>query len=159
MSNIGFLSLDLLLIIILFVLLFLISFKFGKKIIVSLIISMYPTLLIFSNLNFGELGLSEKTAQALVFIVLYVLLATVLWKNVSVKKLYSQFRKSLDYSILSLTYVVFLLSIYINSVDYLAPFYTLSGITIEWVSKIPYSLMLVIPIIVIIITNRKDLEK
>lgn len=159
MSNIGFLSLDLSIIIVLFILLFLISFKFGKKIIVSLIISMYPTLLIFSNLNFEGLGLNEKTAQALVFIILYVLLTTVLWKNISVKKLYSQLRKSIDYSVLSLTYVVFLLSIYINSVDYLAPFYKLSGITIEWASKIPYSLMLVIPIIVIIVTNRKDLER
>lgn len=159
MDNILFLSLDLLIVIALFVILLLASFKYGKKLIVSLIISMYPTLLIFENLPFTKLNLNEETSKAIVFIICYVILVAVLWKNTHVKKVTTNFRKFLDYSLISATYLLLLFSIYINSVNYLAPFYSLSGITIEWVSKIPYSLALIIPIIILFMTNRKDLER
>lgn len=156
MYNIGFLSLDFLIIIALIVILFLLCLKFSKKIIVVLTLSMYPTLLIFKNLSFEKFNLEEKTTQAILFIIIYIVLTLILWKNITIKKIHSKTRKIVDYLLLSIVYLVFLISIYINSVDYLNPFYEFSGLITELVSKISYSLMLIIPIAVILITNRKD---
>jgi len=71
MNGIGFLSLDILIILILFISLFLLSFKTGKKLLTTLIISIYPTVLIFNNLSHASLD--TQIIQLVVLSVLYAL--------------------------------------------------------------------------------------
>jgi CRISPR/Cas system-associated protein endoribonuclease Cas2 len=158
MINVGFLPLDILIILIILAVLYLVSFKTGKKLLVSLILSLYPTVLIFGSLPFSQIGLSDNSAQAIVFLIFYILMIVILRRNITVKKYYSNFRKFLDYFLLSISYVILIVSIYINSVNSLSSLYNFSGAITNLVSMIPYSITLLIPILIILITNRKDLE-
>ncbi len=158
MISFGFVSLDILIILILFIVLFLSSLKWGKNFLVALILSIYPTLLIFGSISTEKLNLTDQTAQAIIFLVLYILIIIILRKNITVKKLHGNSRKFLDYSLLSIVYIILLISVYINSVDYISSFYNFSGVTVNIVSKISYNVSLILPLLVILITNRKDKE-
>jgi len=158
MISFGFLPLDILIIMIIFSILFLTSFKTGKKLLVSLIVSIYPTVLIFNSLPFTSINLNDKTAQAIVFLIFYILVVTILWKNLHVKKYHNTWRKFLDYFLLTTSYITLVISIYINSVNSLSVFYNFSEIITKTISMIPYSATLIIPIIIILLTNRRDLE-
>lgn len=158
MINVGFLSLDILIILIILALLYLISFKTGKKLLISLILSLYPTILIFGSLPFSKINLEDSSAQAIVFLIFYILMILILRKNIHVKKYYSNHRKFLDYFLLSISYIILIVSVYINSVSSLSSLYNFSGTITNMVSLIPYSISLLIPIIIVLLTNRKDLE-
>ena len=158
MISVGFLSFDILIILIILTVLYLTSFKTGKKLLVYLILSLYPTVLIFSSLPLSDIGLSSNTAQAITFLIFYILMIATLRKNITVKKYHSNTRKLLDYFLLSLAYVILIVSIYINSVSSLSSLYNFSGTITNLVSLIPYSVTLLIPIIMVLITNRRDLE-
>jgi hypothetical protein len=149
MVSIGFLSLDILIIIILFTLLFLTSFKTGKKLLVTLIISTYPTVLIFNSLPFSRINLTDTTAQAIVYLVSYILVITILWRNIHVKKYNNTWRKILDYFLLSTSYIVL--------ISTLSVFYNFSETISRAVSLIPYSISLIIPILIVLLTNRRDI--
>ena len=158
MVNFGFLSLDILIIIILFTILFLTSFKVGKRLLVTLIISTYPTVLIFNSLPFTKGNLFDNTAHAAVYLISYILVFTVFWKNLHVKKYHNTWRKFLDYFLLSISYLILQISIYINSISSLSVFYNFSETITKTVFNIPYSIALIIPIIIILLTNRKDID-
>ena len=158
MVNFGFLSLDILIILTLFVILFLASFKTGKKLLVTLIISTYPTVLIFNSLPFSKINLTDATAQAIVYLISYILIITVFWRNLHVKKYHTTWRKFLDYFLLSASYIVLIISIYINSIGVISVFYNFSEAITKAVSVIPYSISLIIPVVIILLTNRRDLN-
>jgi|AntRauTorckE6833_2_1112554.scaffolds.fasta_scaffold21514_3 hypothetical protein len=158
MISFGFLSLDILIILIIFTVLFLTSFKTGKKLLVSLIVSTYPAVLIFNSLTFSKINLGDLTAQAIIFLISYIFIVTIFWRNLHVKKYHNTWRKFLDYFLLSISYIILIISIYINSVSSLSIFYNFSETTINVVSVIPYSISLIIPVIIILLTNRRDLE-
>jgi len=157
MINVGFISLDILIFLILFIVLFLATFKTGKKLLVVSIISFYPTLLIFNSL-LSSVNFNDQIIQAITFIILYIMLSIILWRNIHAKKVHSTFRKIVDYSTLSISFILLLVSIYINSVSSLSSLYNFSGTVTDIISKIPFSLTLIIPIIIILLTNRRDLE-
>jgi|GEM_PF-2738626 hypothetical protein len=157
MSGIGFLSLDILIILILFIFLFLLSFKTGKKLLVTLIVSFYPTVLIFKNLPYDKINITDQVLQAILFLILYGLSTYILWKNIHVKKYHETTRKFIDYFLLTTTYLILFISININSVPALSSIYQFTGSIINFVSYIPYSAALIIPIIIILITNRRHL--
>jgi len=156
MNGIGFLSLDILIILILFISLFLLSFKTGKKLLTTLIISIYPTVLIFNNLSHASLD--TQIIQLVVLSVLYALFSFIFWKNIHIKKYHSNSRKIIDYFLLTTAFLILLISININSIPALSMLYQFSGSIINFISNTPYSIALIIPIIIILITNRRDLE-
>jgi len=158
MVSFGFLSLDILIILILFTILFLASFKTGKKLLVTLIISTYPTVLIFNSLPFSNINLTDATAQAIVYLISYILMIIIFWRNIHVKKYHNTWRKFLDYFLLSTSYIILIISIYINSIYALSVFYNFSETITRAVSLIPYSISLIIPILIILLTNRRDLD-
>lgn len=82
----------------------------------------------------------------------------ILSKNIHVKKYHTNFRKISDYLLLSISYLILLISIYLNSVNSLSTFYNFSEEITKIISVIPYSIALIFPILVILLTNRKDLE-
>ena len=154
MINFGFISLDILIVLIAIVLLIAISFKFGKKPLVSLILSVYPALLIFLNLPF--LTLDSPTAEAVVFVVLFVITFLGLNRNVKVHRNVTTLRKFIDYSLLSVSFVLLFFSIYIHAVQSLDVFYSFSDEVTNVVSKVPFGLALIIPLVIVCLINKRE---
>jgi hypothetical protein len=156
MTSLGFISVDVLLIISLLAILIILSYKKGKKILVALILSLYPSILFFYNIPFVEIN--ERGARAVFFIIIYIIFFVLVKKYTHVRKLHTGQRKLTDYSLLAVTYVVLLLSVYVNSVTSLSFIYRFSTSTLEIFRMIPYGVALIIPIVVLFITNKKDLN-
>lgn len=152
--NIGILSLDIIILIVIFALLFFLSLRKGKKTIVALIITTYPTLLLYLNLPY--VSLDKPMAKAVGFVVIYILALSILWKNVHTKHVHSFFRKIFDYTTLVLSYMALVISISANSVTALQKIYTFSGFFPNLIAKMDYGLILIIPIVVILLTNKSD---
>lgn len=156
MINIGVLSLDIIIVVFLFLVLFFSALKFGKKFLIVLILSVYPALLIFNNLSY--LQVEEGSPEAIAFIVIYIFMVGILWKNVSSKKLITTFRKVFDYGALSLAFMALIISISSHSVTSLQYLYTFSGFLPDLINQIDLGLVLVIPMILLLLTNKKDTE-
>lgn len=154
MINIGFISLDILILVILFCALFFHGIKTGKKLLLSLIISIYPSLLIFSN--FPYMNFEAGMPEAISFLVIYVITVSILMKIIGVKKVHTTFRKVTDYSALSITYLVLLLSVSSSYVTSLQNLYSFSGVIPDFVNKLDFGLLLIIPIAVILLTSKSD---
>jgi len=154
MINFGFISLDILVFLGIIIILSVISFRSGKKPILALILSLYPSLLFFNNLPF--IRLTDSTAAALGFVIIYASVIYIIWRNLHVKKLHSISRKLVDYILMSLSFVILLISIQIHSISSLTIIYKFSPFLTNIVDKIPYGLALAIPLFVILITNKND---
>lgn len=152
--NIGFLSLDILILIVIFVLLFGYSMKTSKKFLVSLTISIYPALIIFNN--FPYVNFESGIPNAIAFILIYVISHVVVYKFLAKKSLHTTSRKVFDYALLSITYIFLLLSISANFVPSLQYLYTFTGIIPNLISKIDPGLMLIIPLLSLFLTSKSD---
>lgn len=150
-----FLSFDLLVIIGILIILIGLSFKLGKKLTAALIFALYPAVLIFHNMPFIESG--DSGSDGFLFLGLYVVLTILFWKNVHVKTLHSIGRKVLDYSLLSVSALVAFISVSLNSATSIQNIYSFDGLVTSYIDKIPYGVALIIPIIIIFITNKGDL--
>jgi hypothetical protein len=156
MMNIGFISLDILILLILIVILIGFSFKSGKKLLTSLIISLYPSILIYQNLPFEFFNLNESSAKAIIFVIIYVLANIILWKNIHAKRLHTGLRKIIDYGGLSVIYIFTIISISLNSITSLQTFHTFSDSITNLITKVPFWIILIIPIIALLLTNKND---
>jgi hypothetical protein len=156
MMSFGFISVDVLLLISLIAILMILSYKKGKKIIIALTLSLYPTVLFFNNLPFVEVN--ERSSRAVFFLIIYVIFFVLFKKYTNNKKLHTSSRKITDYSLLTASYLILLLSIYINSVPALSFIYRFSPSITKIVGMIPYGIALVIPIIVLFMTSKKDIK-
>ncbi len=152
--SIGFLTLDIIIILIIFIGSFIYSFNAGKKEVVKLIFPIYITLLIFSNLKFS--ALKDNTTMILTFVVIYLILMFLLRKNFTAPSNHSGSRKFFDSLFISIAAVFMLLVIYYKILP-ISEFYNLklpfSGFLIQ---KIPSYISLLVPIFAIFITNRRD---
>lgn len=156
--NFAFISLDILILIILLIILIGISFRSGKKPLISLLVSLYPSILIYQNLPFDFFNLNEQSAKAIIFVIIYVITNIIIWKTIHAKRLHSGLRKIIDYGSLSIVYIFTLISISLNSVFSLQIFYSFSSSVTNIIEKIPYWIVLIIPILIILLTNKRDLE-
>jgi uncharacterized membrane protein len=154
MVSIGFISVDVLLIICLLAILIILSYKKGKKLVTALTLSLYPSILFFLNLPYVEI--TERTARGIFFLIIYIFFIVLFYKYTSNKKLHTSKRKVIDYSLLSVSYVILLLSVYINAVPSLNFIYRFSTSTIGVIDIIPYGLALIIPIVVLFVTSKRD---
>ena len=152
--NLGIMSLDIIILIAVFALIFFWSFKNGKKGIIALIFTTYPALVIYSNLPY--IVLDKPMAQAVGFVVIYILILTVLWRNVHARHVHSFIRKITDYGALTLSYMALIISISAHSIPALQKIYTFGGYFPELISKIDFGVVLIIPIIIILLTNNSD---
>ncbi len=154
MMHLGFLTVDIIVLLALFVGLFLITWHTEKRLIISLVVSAYPTLLVFKNFPYLKLG--AGLPQAIWFLVLYVIISGIIWRCVHTRRVYSHFRKILDYTILTLSYLALMISISTHAVPALQSIYTFSGIFSRFVEGLDFGLILVIPIVAILITSKSD---
>ena len=151
--SLGFLTLDILIILVILIGTFIYSFNAGKKQVVKLLLTFYPTLLIFLNL---PIKITDDLTNVLIFIGIYIAIFVLLKKNFTAPPNHSKGRNFIDSLLISIASVFILLTIYYKVVP-LESIYTLnlpfSGLLVE---KIPFYLTAIIPIIIILITNRRD---
>lgn len=154
MINIGFISLDIIIILVVFLILFFHGIKTSKRMLISLIIAMYPSLVIFQNFPYVNFDPGMPTAVAFVFI--YVATVFLLYKSISKKKVYTPLRKIIDYSLLTISYLALIISVSTNQIPSLQNLYTFSGFLPNLVNQINYGVILIIPLLVILITAKSD---
>ena len=152
MFSIGFLTLDIIIVLILAISLFFLSLSKGEYVLARFLLSFYPTTLIFENLPFVTLnGAFPKIA---VYIAILFAFYFLLSKNFTAKRSYKNSKKTFDGIILSLASVATILTIYYQ----ILPLETVYKFTLPvetfFVSVIPYGIWLIVPIIALVITNK-----
>jgi len=154
MFGYAFISLDIIVILAIVALLIALTFKVGKKPILSLILTAYPTLLVF--LNFPYLKLDSPTSEAIMFVVIYVLVFLVVSSNISAQRCHGMSRRMIDAILLTLSFSTLFFVIYLHAVPSLSIFYSFSQQIGSLIVKIPYGLGLIIPLLVVFLTNKNE---
>lgn len=154
MLNIGFISLDIIILLIILIALLLVSYKTGKRVITALILSVYPSVIIFQH--FPYVSFEPGKPEAISFLVIYIVTFIALNRHVSNKKLHTSLRKITDYSLLSLAYLVLMISISSNTITSLQNLYTFSGFIPNLVHQTNFGIILIIPLIILLLTNKSD---
>jgi hypothetical protein len=150
----GYLSLDLIILIVVIGVLMFLSFKFGKKLLYSLILSTYPALIIAKNVPYIKI---ETTTEYLIaFLVAYILLNFALMKSLHPRNPYGKIAKFIEYTILVLAFLILIRSIGLNEITGMLKYITFSGHIDKVISKIPYGLTLIIPVLAIFFTSKKE---
>jgi hypothetical protein len=154
MMHLGFLSIDIIVLIALFAILFFATLRTEKKLIISLIVATYPTLLVFRN--FPYVKLEAGLPQAVWFLALYAVIVGILWGHIHTRRVFTSFRKFFDYGVLIVAFIALLISVSTHFVPSLQSIYTFSGTFSRFVEGINPGLMLILPIVAILITNKND---
>jgi hypothetical protein len=151
--SIGFLTLDIIIILVIFIGTFIYSFNAGKKYVIKFLLAVYPALLIFLNLPFS---FNDHLTQIGAFVILYIVFYLLLKKNFTAPSIHSGGRKFFDGILISIASVFTLLVIYYKILP-LESLYQLSlpfsGFLIQ---KIPFYITMLIPVVLIFFTNRRD---
>lgn len=152
MVNIGFLSLDIIILIGLLLVLFFYSYKTDKKVITTMILTFYPSLLVFQNLPY--IDLEEGNPKAIGFLVVYIIVFAVMVKSIHVRRNLDTTRQIIDCFLLSAAFIALLISISAHSVPALQNLYNFTGEIPKQIIKINYGLMLILPLIAVFISNK-----
>jgi hypothetical protein len=154
--SIGFLTLDIIIILVILIGTFIYSFNAGKKQIVKFLLSVYPALLIFLNLPTSLVGDKDAIYKIGIFIAIFIVVYLFLKRNFTSPSEHSGGRKFLDSLLISLASVFTLLVIYYHVLP-IESLYRLklpfSGFMVE---KFPFYITILIPLLLIIMTNRRD---
>lgn len=151
--SLGFLTLDILIILIIFFGTLIYAVNAGKKPVVKLLLTVYPALLIFLNLQIGVMSDMTKIGT---FLGIYIALYLLLKRNFTAPSTHSGGKKFFDALMLSIASVFTLLTIYYKVLP-IETFYELklpfSGILAQ---KIPFYITLIVPAFLIMLTNKRD---
>jgi hypothetical protein len=152
--SIGFLTLDIIIILVIFLGTFIYSYNAGKKQVAKLLLAVYPALLIFLQLPF--VGGKDPAMVIGIFVGVYLIIYFLLRRNFTAPSANSGGKKFIDGLFLSISAVFTLLIIYYHVLP-ISSLYTLklpfSGFLVE---KIPFYITILIPIIFIVFTNKRD---
>ncbi len=154
MMHFEFLSVDIIVLIVIFAILFFVTLRTEKRLITSLILSAYPTLLVFKN--FPYVKLEAGLPQAIWFLVLYAVISGIVWRNIHNRRVFTGFRKITDYSLLIVSYIALMISISTHSVPALQNVYKFSGTFSHFVEGLDFGVILIIPLVVILLTSKSD---
>jgi len=151
--SIGFLTLDIIIILVIFLGTFIYSYNAGKKQIVKFLLAVYPALLIFLNLPFA---IETDMTKIGVFIGIYLLSFFLLRRNFTSPSSHSGGKRFLDGLFLSIASLFTLLIIYYK----ILPLESLYKLKLPFsgflINKIPFYITMIVPIILIMFTNRRD---
>jgi len=136
------------------ILVFLASFKYGRKICLALILATYPTILIFANLSF--LKVENNTTEIIILGLIYALSLVILWANLNPRNPHNNFRKVIDYSILSIAFIILLSGASAHSLAIIKSFVNLGSFSVLINQYIQYGFALLIPIVAILVTNKRS---
>lgn len=152
--SLGFLTLDIIIILVILLSAFFYSYNAGKKYLVKIILPVFPALLIFLNLPFVE-G-KDDLIKIGSFVATWILFYFLLRKNFTAPSAHSGGKNFFDSLLLSIASVFTLLVIYYHVLP-ISHLYELklpfSGLLID---KIPFYITILVPIILITVTNRRD---
>lgn len=152
MFSIGFLTLDLIIIIAIAVFFVFISIIKGEFILARVLVSFYPTTLIYTNLPYFNptTSISKILTYFFIFFVCYFLLR----KNITAGRSYNNGKKIFDALILSIASLLTLMTIYYHII----PLESIVSFSLPFsyyiTSTIPFGALLFIPILALVITNR-----
>ena len=132
---------------------FFVTFQGGKKKLVKILLPVYPTLLLYPAL---PLNINDATAQILIFILIYGLMYVVLRKNFTAPNNHSGGRRFIDAFLLSIAAVFTLLIIYYRIIPLDSLYELKLPFSAFLQEKIPFYVTLLIPIIALLLTNRRD---
>lgn len=150
----GFLTLDIIIIIVIFAAAFFYSYNSGKKYLVKCVLSVFPALLIYQTLPF--VSGKDDLIKIGIFVISWIVFYFLLKKNFTAPSAHSGGKKFLDSFLLAIASIFTLLTIYYHVLP-ISSLYNLklpfSGFLIE---KIPFYITILIPILIITFTNRRD---
>lgn len=153
MFSIGFLTLDILIIVAIFIAAFFVCFQGGKKKLVKILLPVYPTLLLYPAL---PIKLDDATAQVVIFAIIYGLMYVLLKKNFTAPSNHSGGRRFLDAFLLSIASVFILLIIYYRVIPFDSVYELKLPFSSYLTDKIPLYITLLVPVAALLITNRRD---
>ncbi len=154
MFSIGFLTLDLIIILAILIACFFVSLIKGEYILARILIAFYPATLIYTYLPYfsPKTAMSQIVTYFLVFIVCYFLLK----RNITTSRSYSNGKKFFDALILALATVLTLMTIYYHII----PLDTVREFSLPFskylTSIVPFGVWLTVPIIALVITNKHN---
>jgi len=152
MFAIGFLTLDILIILALFIGCFFIVMSKGAKTLARIILAFYPTTLIYLHLPY--ITVSDAIARVAVYIVLYIVIHMLIKKNFTAKQGYSNGKRALDAVLLSLAAVIIFLTMYYHVIP-LASLYNFTlPFSAIFTTTLPFGVWLILPVVAVTIANR-----
>jgi hypothetical protein len=150
MIQIGFLTLDVIIVLILFIVTFFIAYKKSKKSVARLVLPFYITTLIHSTLPFKA---TEASAKVLLFLVAYIVLYFLMKRSITAFGGGYGGRHILDSILLSFAAIFSLFIAYYKIIPLEAIIkinFPFSNFILE---NIPYYILIMIPLVLIYISN------
>lgn len=154
-GSLGFLSLDIIVLIVITIIFFILSLKMNKKPLITSIVAFYPATLIYTNFPYFELA--STWAQIGAYAVLFIAIYIIARRNISVRRHYTQRKEIFGSLLLSVVATILLLVLYYLVLPPLQSLYKFTY-TFEtfFTETIPFGMWLILPIIVLLMTNRHD---
>jgi len=152
MFSIGFLTLDIIIVLILTIALFFLSVSKGEYVLVRFLLSFYPTTLIFENLPF--VTLNGAFPKIVVYLIILFAFYFLLSKNLTARRSYKNSKKTFDGVVLSLASVATILTIYYQILPLESVYKFTLPVENFFVSVVPYGIWLILPIVALFITNK-----
>lgn len=152
MFSIGFLTLDIIILIAIFLAFFFVSMVRGEYILARIILTFYPATIVFTYLPYytPNGAIAEIGTYVVVYGVLYFLLA----KHFTARRSYARGKKIFDASVLSIAAGISIAILYYH----VLPLATLYSITLPFAQlfteTIPLGIWLCIPIVLLSLTNK-----
>lgn len=154
MIQIGFLTIDVIILLVIFVFTFFVAYKKSKKSVARFVIPFYVATLIYSTLPFKA---TEASAKVLLFLVVYAVLIFLMKKSITAASGGYGGRHVLDSFLLSFAAIFSLFIAYykILPLDKIIKInFPFSGFILE---NIPYYILILIPLTLIFLSNaQKD---
>lgn len=150
MTYLGFLTLDVIILLVLLFVTFFIAYKKSKKSVIRFIIPFYVATLIYSTLPFKT---TEASAKVLLFLIVYVVLVFLMKKSITASSSAEGARHILDSFLISLSAIFSLFIAYfkILPIEKIIKInFPFSNLILE---NVPYYVLIVIPLVLIYISN------
>jgi hypothetical protein len=152
MFSIGFLTLDILLILGLLIGFFFVSMTRGEYVLARIILTFYPATLVYLYLPYFTP--IDATMKILTYVILFVVLHLVLGKHFTARRSYAQGKKILDACLLSFATVITLLTIYYHVLPLEALYTFTLPFAYVFTTTLPFGVWLLVPIALLSIANR-----
>ena len=157
MIDVSFFSFETIIILVILLILLILSFKFGKKLIITLILSIYPSSLIVANLSLLKFDLSKEVVFIVVSLAGYAITAFIIWNVVKSKEANNNIIRLIDNLVLSGAFLFYVLAtIQYHNLTLSVDFFSFSGYTTNLFGTIPQDVALMIPIVAILVTLKKN---
>lgn len=152
MFSVGFITLDILIILAVVIGFFFIGMSKGEHILARIILSFYPATLIYLFLPY--INVSGAIAHIATYIAIYFVVHLLLAKNFTAKRAFGGGKKVFDSIVLAITATIVLLTIYYHVLpvadiyQFTLPFSSL------FTATLPFGMWMIIPILGLVLSNK-----